>query len=114
MTFEKVRQAALKLPDVEETTAWGFPCFKVKKKMFLFFRADLGAVAFRSTFDQRDSMIEEDPETYFTTDHHRPAPWVLTRITKLTASAVPDLLQAAWRHGLSESKKGKKKSPAWS
>jgi hypothetical protein len=105
MTFEKVREAALKLPDVEEGTAYGFPAFRVKKKMFLCFRKELGAVVIRATFDQRDAMIEEDPETFFTTDHHRPYPWLLVRVTKLRATVLPDLLQMAWTYA------GDKKSP---
>jgi hypothetical protein len=56
VTFEKVRQVALKLPDVEEGTAYGFPAFRVKKKMFLCFREDLGAVLMHAPFDQRDAM----------------------------------------------------------
>src|SRR5688572_20330264 len=63
MTFEKIRQAALKLPDVEEGTAWGFPAFRVRKKMFLCFREDLGAVLMHTPIDQRDAMIAEEPET---------------------------------------------------
>src|SRR6185436_2426078 len=105
MTFEKVRQAALKLPDVEEGTAWGFPSFRVKKKMFLCFRVDLGAVCVRATFDQRDAMIEEEPEIFFTTDHHRPYPWVLAHVTRLRAAVVPDLVQMAWKHAMAEQKK---------
>src|SRR6185436_11863151 len=106
MTFEKVRQVALKLPDVEEGTAWGFPAFRVKKRMFLCFREDLGAVVVRSSFDQRDAMIEEDPETFFTTDHHRPHPWVLARVTKLRPTVLPDLLQTARKYALAEKKPG--------
>lgn len=38
-------------------------------------------------------MIATDPETYYTTDHHRPYPWVLARMTKLRLDVVPDLLR---------------------
>lgn len=106
MTFEKVRQTALKLPDVEEGSAYGFRSFRVKKKMFLCFREDLGAVLVRATFDQRDAMIEEDPETFFTTDHHRPYPWVLARVTKLRAPVLTGLLQTAWKYAVAEKKPG--------
>jgi hypothetical protein len=110
VTFEKVRQAALKLPDVEEGTAWGFPTFRVKKKMFLCFRVDLGAVAVRATFDQRDAMIEEEPKTFFTTDHHRPYPWVLAYVTRLRATVLPGLVQMAWNHAVSENRSKSSKS----
>ena len=42
-------------------------------------------------------MITADPETYYTTDHHRNYPWVLARISKLHPDAVNDLLQMALR-----------------
>jgi len=50
-----------------------------------------------TTFEQRDAMIAEDPETYFTTDHHRPYPWVLARLSTLQPSALSDLLQMGVR-----------------
>ena len=110
MTFGKVRQTAMKLPDVEEGTAYGFAAFRVRKKMFLCFREDLGAIGIPVSFDQRDAMIEEDPATYFTTDHHRPYPWVLARVIKLKQAALTDLLQAAWRHAEAERKKPKRRA----
>src|SRR5712671_2460228 len=93
-----VRKVALKLPNVEEGTAWGFPAFRTKKKMFLCFRTDLDSIVVRTSFDQRDAMIEEDPATYYTTDHHSPHPWALARVKKLKAGVVADLLLMAWRH----------------
>ena len=35
VTFETVRQLALALPEVEESTSYGTPAFKVQKKMFV-------------------------------------------------------------------------------
>jgi hypothetical protein len=46
MTFEKVREAALKLPDVEECTAYGLRGFRVKKKLFVVFREQLELLSF--------------------------------------------------------------------
>jgi hypothetical protein len=97
VTFEAVRRVALSLPNVEEGTAWGLPAFRTGGKMFLCFRQDLDAVVVRASFERRDEMIAADPETYFTTDHHRPYPWVLARISKLHPDAISDLLQMGWR-----------------
>jgi len=108
-SFESVRRAALKLPDVEEGTAWGLPAFRKGGKMFLCFRQDLDSIVLRATFDQRDAMIAEDPETFYTTDHHRPHPWVLARLPKLNPTAVPDLLQMALRAVAVLKKRARKK-----
>jgi len=110
MTFERIRQAALNLSDVEEGTAWGLPAFRVKQKMFLCFREDLGAIVVRAPFDQRDAMIQEDPEVFFTTDHHRPHPWVLARVSKLRGTVLPDLLQMAWKYAVGERREKSKLS----
>jgi hypothetical protein len=97
VTFETIRKAALALPDVEEGTAWSFPAFRTGGKMFLCFREDLDSIVIVPvSFEQRDAMIEEDPATFYTTDHHRNYPCVLARIKKLRPSVVPGLLQMVW------------------
>ena len=92
-----MRQAAVSLPAVEEGTAWGFPVFRTGGKMFLCFREDLDSIVVRASFEQRDEMIEANPATYYTTDHHRNYPWVLARLSKLSPDILPDLLRMAWR-----------------
>jgi hypothetical protein len=80
-----------------EGTAWGLAAFRTGGQLFLCYRHDLDSIVARATFEQRDAMIAEDPETYYTTDHHRPYPWVLARLSKISASVLPDLLQMALR-----------------
>ena len=97
VTFDTVRRVALSLHNVEEGTAWRIPAFRASGKLFLCFREDLDSIVVRASFEQRNGMIAADPETYYTTDHHRNYPWVLARISKLHPDAVKDLLQMAWR-----------------
>jgi hypothetical protein len=97
VTFETVRRAALSLSNVEEGTAWRFPAFRAGGKLFLCFREDLDSIVVRASFELRDEMIAADPETYYTTDHHRNYPWVLARISKIHPDGVHDLLQMGWR-----------------
>jgi hypothetical protein len=97
VTFEMVRRAALSLPKVVEGTAWAFPAFRAGGKMFLCYRKDLDSIVVRTTFEQRDEMIEANPATYYTTDHHRPHPWVLAHLKTLDPSVLPDLLRMGWR-----------------
>lgn len=97
VTFEHIRQVALSLPNVEEGTAWGLPAFRITGKMFLCFRQDLDSIVVRASFERRDEMIAADPETYYTTDHHRPYPWVLARMSKLRLDVLPDLLRMGYQ-----------------
>jgi hypothetical protein len=110
MTFEKVREAALKLPEVEEAGAYGLRGFRVRKQLFMIFREQYDAVVFRATFDQRDAMIEEDPETFFTNDHYRNYPWVLAHAKKLRAAVLKGLLQMACKNAMAEKARPKKRS----
>ena len=97
VTFEAVRGVALSLPNVEEGTAWGFPAFRTAGTLFLCFRKDLDSIVVRASFEQRDEMIEANPKTYYTTDHHRNYPWVLARLVELDPNVLPDLLRIGLR-----------------
>jgi hypothetical protein len=97
VTFEDVRLAALALPDVVEGTAWGLPAFRKHGNLFLCFRKDLDAIVVSASFERRSEMIAENPEIYFTTDHHRNYPWVLARVGKLDAGVIPDLVRMGWQ-----------------
>jgi len=93
---------------VKEGTAWGFPAFRTGGKLFLCFREDLDSIVARASFEQRDDMIAADPETYYTTDHHRTYPWVLARISKLRPDAVHDLLQMSCRSAAQKKPRARK------
>ena len=95
LSFADVRKAALSLPDAEEASSHGLTGFRQRGKLFLVFREKLEAIVLRASFEQRDAMIAEDPETYFTNDHYRGYPWVLARLARLNAKVLPDLLQMA-------------------
>ena len=98
VTFADVARFAVSLPNVEEGTAWGFPAFRVGGKIFLAFRTDLESILISaSSFEERDAMIAEDPETYWLTDHHRKFPCILVKISSVRAGDVEDLVRMGWR-----------------
>ena len=96
-TFADVARFAVSLPNVEEGTAWGFPAFRGAGKIFMAFRTDLDSLMISTSFEQRDAMIEEDPKTYWLTDHHRKFPCILAKISRVRADAVEDLVRMGWR-----------------
>jgi len=97
VTFELVRRTALSLPQVTEGSSYRYPAFRTHGKVFLCLRQDLNSILVRTTFDQRDDMIATSPEIYFTTDHHRPHPWVLAHLETLDVAILPDLLRMGWQ-----------------
>ena len=85
------------LPGVTEGTSYGTVAFRVSKHLFARLRDDDAHLAVRSDFDERDSLIEADPEIYFTTDHYRNDAWVLVRLKRLGRSELAEVLEDAWR-----------------
>jgi hypothetical protein len=95
VTYDLVRRLALKLPNVEEGTSYGTPALKVKGKLFVRLREEGDAIVVRTTFEQREGLMADDPKTHYITDHYREYPWVLVRLSAVRPDALPDLLRAA-------------------
>src|SRR6516225_5614975 len=75
ITFDTVREIALKLPGAEEGTAYGTPVLRVNGHIFTGIPINkevepnsLGI--WLTDFDQRDALIEEEPETYYVKPHY--------------------------------------------
>jgi hypothetical protein len=50
-----------------------------------------------TTFEEREEMMQADPETYYITDHYLKYPWVLVRLSRVSPEALRDLLNRALR-----------------
>jgi hypothetical protein len=97
LTWDTIREMAMKLPGVEEGTSYGTPALRVKKKFLARLREDGQSVAFRIGFDVRDILMQAKPETFYITDHYRGYPAVLLRLSTATRQEAADVLQMAWR-----------------
>lgn len=96
--YRRVCQVALKLPGVEESTSYGTPALKVKGRLICRLRTEAeGALALRCDFVDRQVLLQADPRVFFVTDHYLNYPMVLVHLDKVRRSALPDLLQRAWR-----------------
>jgi hypothetical protein len=89
------------LPDVEVTTTWGAAALKVRGKMFACVAinksAEPDSMVVRMDLAQRDLLIEEDPATYYLTDHYVGYPCVLVRLSRVSPDSLSDLLRGAHR-----------------
>lgn len=72
LTIDDLRRIILAFPETEETRSWGAVSFKVNNKAILFWNPTHDCPVFKVPFEERDHLIEMEPETFFTTDHHRP------------------------------------------
>lgn len=112
ITYDAVRKMALTFPNVEESTSYGTPALKVKKKLFVRWRneVDPDTIVLPMPFDQREDLMAADPETYFITDHYLEYPGVLVRLSKLHPDALRDLLQTGYRAALASKRSTKRQT----
>lgn len=95
--FDIVCDIALQLPGAEESTSYGTPAFKVKGKLFARFHQDGESLVVSVDFDEREEMMNADPEKFYITDHYRNYPWILVRLSKVNPDELRDLLLGSWR-----------------
>ena len=98
MTFEEVRAFAFKLPGVTDGASYGYPCLKAHGKFLTRLKEDGDTLVCPGvTFDERELLIEAEPETFYVTDHYRSYPYVLVRLSRVHPGTVQRLLERRWR-----------------
>ena len=113
--FNLVRQIALALPGVEESTMYGAPAVKLGKRLLacpaIHRSAEPNTLAVRIDFDRRDELIDADPDVYYLKDHYADYPVVLVRMSRINEDALRDLLDMSWRFAMSKTKAKNSRSP---
>jgi hypothetical protein len=98
MTFDDVRELALAWPEVEDGTSYGTPALKVRKKMLVRLKEDGDSLVVPGVpTDERDMLVENQPNVFYFTDHYRDYPIVLIRLSKAKRAQVESLLLRHWR-----------------
>jgi hypothetical protein len=104
ITWDDVREIALRLPGVEDGMSYGAPALKVGgKHLIVRWREDLNAIVVKTTFDEREGLIAEEPDVYFITDHYLNYEWVLINLATVPHEAVEAMIRRA--HQLAKSAK---------
>jgi hypothetical protein len=102
VTLDDLRQFLLSLPDVSEGMSWDSVSFKVNKKVILFWNAKYDAPVFSFAQEENEFLLEEDSDTFFTTDHHRKFNCLLGRPEVIDLSWVKAKLYEKWRRLVSK------------
>lgn len=97
-TWADVVASAQRFPGVEETTSYGRPSVKVGKKLLAAVNQRDGAVALKVTdLQEKEALLEGDPEVFFTTPHYDGYAMVLVRIERIAPGLLDELVEDAWR-----------------
>jgi hypothetical protein len=91
VTFERVRELALALPEVEESTSYGTPSFKVRRRMLARWREAPAALVVRIDVADKEFLIRSRPDAYFTTPHYDGYPAVLVRLEAVERDELREL-----------------------
>jgi hypothetical protein len=100
--FEIVRRIGLTLPDVEAATRYdGAPVLKVAgvfmAGLATHASAEPDTLVVRADLEDRESFIEDAPDTYYLTDFYRRYPLVLVRLKRVGRDALRELLMLSHR-----------------
>ena len=98
MTLEDLREIALSFPGCTEGTSYGRPSFLVNKKFFTRLRhEDNSLVLLEVPFDEREMLMEAEPETFHFTAHYKDYPSVLARLETMHPGSLRQFLERRWR-----------------
>jgi hypothetical protein len=87
----------LKLPGVELSTSYGTPALRVRKKLLVRLKEDGQSFVIMIDFADRDLLLEMDPAAFYLTDHYRPYPTMLVRLSEVRVDMIERLMEEAWR-----------------
>lgn len=90
INIDVVRDIALSLPDVEESSLHGVPAFKLRRKLLacpaIHRSAEPDTLAVRINFDERMRLIAAEPAAYYLTEHYEKHPMMLVRLAQVDRS----------------------------
>ncbi len=112
--FDVVKAVGLTLPDVEVAARYdGSPVLKVggcfMAGLATHQSAEPDTLVVRADIEEREWLIEDEPETYYLTDDYRRHPVVLVRLSQVDRDALRDLLSVSRRLTLPKTRLGRRR-----
>lgn len=95
--IESVRKLALSLPGVEEGICFGTPAFYVRRKLMVRLKADGETLVVRYPKDDRQALIDENPDVFSVTEHYRNYPAILVSLGAVSRRLLGAMIEGAWR-----------------
>ncbi|PYU39127.1 MAG: hypothetical protein DMG54_28030 [Acidobacteria bacterium] len=99
MNFDTVRNIGLRLPGVEESTAYGQPALKIHGKLLACLPAHRSAepasLVVSVDFHDRAELLAAAPDVYYVTEHYVGYSSVLVRLSRVNPDCLRGLLRMA-------------------
>ena len=98
MTPDEMDAIVMAFPMAEKGVSYGAPAYKVNGKFFTRLRKDdASMVLMEVSFDEREMLMEAEPEVFHITAHYKNYPAVLARLDTVDPGAVKRFLERRWR-----------------
>lgn len=88
-------QFALALPGVTLGASYGTPALRVKKTLIARLRED-GAMVLKVEDGLRETLLETQPDIFYTSEHYAGYPVLLVRLDTADAPQLLGLVERAW------------------
>ncbi|MFJ3957042.1 MmcQ/YjbR family DNA-binding protein [Arthrobacter sp. NPDC090010] len=97
VALDRIRAVALPWPEVTEKPCYGMPAFYVAGKIFARLHESPGVVVlWLGSQEERQVLLDSEPEAFFITEHYRRSSSVLARVRLLPDDELRELLTDAW------------------
>jgi hypothetical protein len=98
MTQDEMEAIVMAFPGAEKGISYGRPSYKLNGKFFTRLRReDDSVVLLEVSFDEREMLIEAEPQTFHFTAHYKDYPSVLARIATLHPGSFRNFLERRFR-----------------
>jgi hypothetical protein len=98
--LEFLRKTLAPLPGYNEKLCYGTPGFYAGKKFFARMKEDGETLVVQSF--ERGKWMEQDPDTFFITDHYRDYDYMLISLKRVNPDDLVGLLLTAWHNRATE------------
>ena len=96
MNFDDVLAIAASLPEVEESTSYGTPALKLRKRLLARLREDGETLVVKVDPLEREALLADPSDAYFITPHYQDYPYVLVSLPVADREELRELLVEAW------------------
>ena len=83
-------------PETEESTWFGTPSLKVRGKSFVRLK-DADTLVLMCPLEEKELLMQMEPEVFFETDHYKGWPAVLARLSQMDGVTLRHRLARSWR-----------------